>query len=252
MSLEGRHALVTGGGRGIGAAVAGALTAAGAVVTIIGRTRGSLDDMVALGKAHHALTADVTNEASLAEAMKQAGSTRAIDILINNAGGAETGAFDQSGRDLFERMMALNLYSAVAATQAVLPAMKAAPYGRIVMIASTAALKGYPYVSAYCAAKHAVLGLTRSLALELASTPVTVNAICPGYTETDMLQDSIATIMEKTGRTAEAARASLVAGNPQKRMIDPKEVANAVLWLCAEGSASITGQAIAIAGGEVM
>ncbi|MBY0612036.1 MAG: SDR family oxidoreductase [Beijerinckiaceae bacterium] len=249
MSLKGRHALVTGGGRGIGAAISASLAAAGAEVTVLGRTRRSLDAMVEAGKAHRAITADVTDGEALAAAVAAAGP---IDILVNNAGGAETAPFLKSGRDLYERMMALNLYSAVAATQAALPALKASQHGRIVMIASTAALKGYPYVSAYCAAKHAVLGLTRSLALELAATSVTVNAICPGYTETDMLQDSIALIMEKTGRSAEAARASLVAANPQKRAIDPAEVANAVLWLCSEGAASVTGQAIAIAGGEVM
>lgn len=249
MSLKGRHALVTGGGRGIGAAISAALAAAGAEVTVLGRTRQSLDAMVEAGKAHHAITADVTDGEALSAAVTAAGQ---IDILVNNAGGAETAPFQKSGRDLYERMMALNLYSAVAATQAALPALKAARHGRVVMIASTAALKAYPYVSAYCAAKHAVLGLTRSLALELAATSVTVNAICPGYTETDMLQESIDTIMKKTGRSAEAARASLVAGNPQKRAIDPTEVANAALWLCSEGAASITGQAIAIAGGEVM
>jgi len=155
--------------------------------------------------------------------------------------------------DAFWRdMLEVNLMGVVRATRAVLPAMVKAGDGRIVTIASTAGLKGYAYVAAYAAAKHAVIGLTRSLALETAKTGVTVNAVCPGYTETDILKTAVDTIVAKTGRSEDAARAELAATNPQARFVDPVEVAEAVAWLCLPSSAAITGQAIAVAGGEVM
>ena len=226
------HALVTGGGRGIGRAIASVLAHAGATVTVLGRDRAALDDAVA---------------AAIAEAAARA----PIDILIANAGAAESAPFAKSDAALFRRMMDVNFMGVVYAVQAVLPAMKERRYGRVVAVASTAGLKGYAYVSAYSAAKHAVVGLVRSLALELATTGVTVNAVCPGFTDTDLVAGSIDNIMKKTGRSREQAVAELAKHNPQGRLVTPAELADAVLFLCGEGAGAITGQAIAVAGGEI-
>jgi 3-hydroxybutyrate dehydrogenase len=245
------HALVTGGGRGIGRAIASALAQSGATVTVLGRDRTTLEAAVAAGAAHFAAAADVADQAAVSAAIAQAAARQPIDILIANAGIAESAPFARSDAALFQRMMDVNFMGVVHAVQAALPSMKGRPYGRIVAVASTAGLKGYAYVSAYSAAKHAVIGLVRSLALELASTGVTVNAVCPGFTETDLVAGSIDNIMSKTGRTKEQAIAELTSHNPQKRLIRPSEVADAVLWLCGEGAGAITGQAIAVAGGEV-
>jgi 3-hydroxybutyrate dehydrogenase len=245
------HALVTGGGRGIGLAVAAALTEAGATVTILGRNRATLDEAVAAGAAKFAEVADVADEVSVRSAIAVAAARLPIDILIANAGAAESAPFGRSDAALFQRMMNVNLMGVVHATQAVLPGMVERRRGRVVAIASTAGLKGYAYVSAYSAAKHAVIGLVRSLALETAKSGVTVNAVCPGFTETDLLEGSIDNIMKKTGRSREQAVAELSKHNPQARLVTPQEVADAVLWLCGEGAAAITGQAIAVAGGEV-
>jgi 3-hydroxybutyrate dehydrogenase len=245
------HALVTGGGRGIGLAIASALTQAGAIVTILGRDRATLERAVASGAAKFAATADVADQTSVSAAIAEAAKRQPIDILVANAGIAESAPFVKSDAALFRRMMDVNFMGVVYAAQAALPSMKGRPYGRIIAVGSTAGLKGYPYVSAYSAAKHAVIGLVRSLALELASTNTTVNAICPGFTETDLLTGSIDNIMSKTGRSREQAVAELAKHNPQGRLIKPSEVADSVLWLCGEGAGAITGQAIAIAGGEV-
>jgi 3-hydroxybutyrate dehydrogenase len=245
------HALVTGGGRGIGRAIASSLVQSGATVTVLGRDRATLEAAVAAGAAHFAATADVADQAAVSAAIAQAAGRQPIDILIANAGIAESAPFAKSDAALFQRMMDVNFMGVVHAVQAALPSMKGRPYGRIVAVASTAGIKGYAYVSAYSAAKHAVIGLVRSLALELASTGVTVNAVCPGFTETDLVAGSIDNIMSKTGRTKEQAIAELARHNPQKRLIQPSEVADAVLWLCGEGAGAITGQAIAVAGGEV-
>lgn len=250
--LSGRHALVTGGNRGIGRAIAASLVAAGARVSILGRSRAELDAVVAAGTAHGAVTADVTDAAGMLEAVGAAADAFGpVELLIANAGAALSRPFLKTDADDFLTMFDVNVLGVVHAAQAVLPGMKEAGFGRIVAIASTAALKGYPYVGAYCAAKHAVLGLVRSLALETATAGVTVNAICPGFTATDLVASSIDRIVEKTGRTRDQALGELTRHNPQGRLVDPAEVADAVVWLCGDTARSVTGQAIAVAGGEV-
>lgn len=250
--LAGRHALVTGGGRGIGLSIARALAQAGAVVTVLGRDMAALERAVGEGSAHHAVTGDVTLEDAIThafgEAVERAGP---IDLMICNAGAAESAPFATTSNELVRQMLEMNYLSVVYAARAVLPAMTERGFGRIVAIASTAGLKGYPYVSAYCAAKHATVGLVRALAAETARAGITVNAVCPGYVETDIVAQSIERIVAKTGRSHEDASAALVKNNPQKRFVQAEEVADAVAWLCGDAAASVTGQAIAIAGGEI-
>ena len=245
------HALVTGGGRGIGRAIAAHLTRAGATVTVLGRQRAVLDEALAAGEAHFADVADVADQVVVDAAISRAAARQSIDILIANAGIAETAPFAKSDAALFQRMMDVNFMGVVHSIKAALPTMRGRSYGRVIAIASTAGLKGYAYVSAYSAAKHAVIGLVLSLALELANTGITVNAVCPGFTDTDLVAGSIDTIMKKTGRSHEQAVAELTKHNPQGRLIRPDEVADTVLWLCGEQASAITGQAIALAGGEV-
>jgi 3-hydroxybutyrate dehydrogenase len=251
-ALAGKHAFVTGGARGIGAAVTKALVAQGANVTMLGRSAAPPVDMTVATHLHYAV-GDVCDPTSLGVAFASAKERfGAIHILVNNAGQARSAPFLKTDLALWHSMMQVNLDGAFHAIHAALPGMLDAGWGRIVNVASTAGLIGYGYVTAYCAAKHAVIGLTRSLALEVATKGVTVNAVCPGFTETEMLERTIDGIVAKTGRSAAEARAELSARNPQKRMVQPEEVASAVTWLCLPASASITGQSIAIAGGEVM
>ena len=244
MDPAGRHALVTGGGSGIGAAIAAALRDAGAGVTVVGRRRSD---------APGYQQADVTDGASIRAAVARAETALGpIAILVNNAGAAESAPFVRTSRAIWDRMLAVNLTGTFEATQALLPAMVGRGWGRVINVASTAGLTGYPYVAAYVAAKHGVVGLTRALALETAKSQVTVNALCPGYTETALLTDSFAAIMAKTGKSEAEVRRDFSKSNPQGRLVQPDEVAAAVLWLCRPGSDAVTGQAIAIAGGEVL
>ena len=252
--LDRRHALVTGGGRGIGAAVAGALSAQGMRVSLIGRTRETLEAARSkLGLTGGVFVADVTDEVSVNDAVDAFRTEHgAIEVLVNNAGAAESAPFKTTSRKLWDHMLAVNLTGTYIVTRAVLSDVSKARAGRIVNVASTASLKGYAYVSAYCAAKHGVLGLTRALAQELAGTGATVNAVCPGFTDTDLLGDAVEKIVQVSGRTVQEARAELASVNPQGRLITPEEVAATVLWLCSDGAGSVTGQAISVSGGEVM
>jgi NAD(P)-dependent dehydrogenase (short-subunit alcohol dehydrogenase family) len=252
--LSGKHALVTGAGRGIGAAIAQALAGAGAKVSLLGRSLEALQSTAnGLNAAKtFCVSADVAQSQSVATAVKAAREALGpVAILVNNAGKASSAPLHKTDDELWQSMLAVNLTGAFNCTRECLPDMLKLGYGRIVNVASTAGLVGYRYVSAYCAAKHGVVGLTRSVALEVATRGITVNAVCPGYTETDLLAGAVSNIVSSTGKTPDAARAELLKDNPQKRFVLPAEVANAVLWLCAPGSEAITGQSIPVAGGEV-
>lgn len=257
LPLNNRHVVITGAGRGIGAAIAHTLAQAGAKLTLLGRQRESLDSVAAAcGGNAFVQAVDISQEdpvqRAIALAVEHWGP---VHVLVNNAGQAASQPFEKTDLALWQQMLAVNLTGTYLCTHAVLPSMKTAAAngtpGRIINIASTAGLKGYAYVSAYTAAKHGVVGLTRALALELGSKNITVNALCPGYTETDIVKDALSFIVEKTGKTETEARARMTARNPQQRMVQPQEVAQSVLWLCHPESGAINGQAIGIDGGEL-
>ncbi|RJF85946.1 SDR family NAD(P)-dependent oxidoreductase [Sphingomonas cavernae] len=242
MTQQPARVLVTGGATGIGLAIARAFRAAGHDVMIAGRDSARLE---ASGFAH--LAFDVCDEMAVAEALRAAGP---IDIFVANAGGVVTAPVLTTSREDWERMLHLNLTSVWLCARAAVPPMIERGWGRFIAVASTAALKGYAYAGAYAAAKHGALGLVRSLALELAQTGVTANAICPGYTDTPMLRDAIDKVVDRTGRSAEDAASFFTKANPMRRLVAAEEVAGAALWLASDAAASVNGQAIAIDGGE--
>jgi NAD(P)-dependent dehydrogenase (short-subunit alcohol dehydrogenase family) len=251
--------VVTGGGRGIGAAIATALAGGGADVTLMGRTKADLEKHAADLRHHagvraQAVVCDVADPESVRHAFAEAARAFGpIAILVNNAGQADATPFQDITVESMQRLLAVNLTGTLLCTQQVLPAMIAAGSGRIVNIASTAGLKGYAKVASYCASKHAVVGLTRSLAAETTRTGITVNVVCPGYTDdTDMFRAAVDNVMRVTGKSTDEARGILTKGSPRGTLITPQEVADTVLWLCSPGASAITGKAVAVDAGEVL
>lgn len=248
LSLAGKRVLITGGGSGVGANMALAFANAGAEVMIAGRRLEALEQVAAQHKAIRGMAVDVTDELSVQALFAAVG---AVDIVIANAGVAESAPLAKTSLATWHSIFAVNLTGVFLTLREGLKQMQARDWGRLIVVASTAGLKGYAYVAPYAAAKHGTIGLVRSLALEVAKQGITVNALCPSFLDTEMTERSIANIMQKTGRSHAEALAALVATNPQQRLIQASEVSSAALWLCAAGSEGINGQAIAIAGGEV-
>jgi NAD(P)-dependent dehydrogenase (short-subunit alcohol dehydrogenase family) len=250
LPLAGQHALVTGANRGIGAATVRALAAAGADITLMVRDRAAGEGVArTLPTRTHVVVADVTDHAAVTHACAEAAATLGpVTILVNNAGSVETIPFHKVGIETFERMYAVHVLGAVVTTKAVLPAMLAKGSGRIVNVASIAGLHGAPYVSHYVAAKHALVGLTRALAAEYAAKGITVNAVCPGYTEAELVASSVPRIMEKTGRSADEARGLILADAGQPRMVTVEEVADAIVAFCLPQAATLTGQTTVLLG----
>jgi NAD(P)-dependent dehydrogenase (short-subunit alcohol dehydrogenase family) len=246
--LAGKQALVTGGGRGIGAAIARSLAAAGARVVVCGRSQADLD-AVARDIGGTALRIDLSDRAHTDAAL---GSIGHIDVLVNNAGAAESAPLERTTDELWDRILELDATAPFRVIRALAPSMIKAKWGRVINVASNAGISGYGYSTAYCAAKHAMVGMTRALAVDLARTGVTINALCPGWVETQMADEAVARIAAKTGRSLDDARQSLAAMSPQRRMITPDEVAHAALMLCGDGARGIHGQTIVIDGGAVM
>lgn len=253
MRLKDTHAVVTGGGSGIGAAVAHALAAEGARLTLVGRRRQALEATAATLPGACIAPADVADRTAVDDAFAAARAAHGpIAILVNNAGIAPSAPFARVTAEAWRETMAVNLDALFHCCQSALPDLLAAETGRIVTVASTAGVKGYGYTAPYVASKHGAIGLMRALAAEYATTGLTANAVCPGFTDTDIVGRAVANIQSKTGRSEADALAELTRFNPQKRLIDPAEVAGTVLWLCLPASRSVTGQAVMVAGGEVM
>lgn len=250
--LQGKHALVTGGGSGVGLSIAKALVDAGASVTVTGRNKDTLDAVADSSPLITGSVCDVTDPAAIERLFVSVNANHGgADIVIANAGAAESVPFAKLSLDDWKAMIDVNLTGVFLTMQAGLLGMGNKEWGRIVSIASVAGLKGYGYVAAYCAAKHGVVGLTRAVAIEVARSGITVNAVCPGYTQTPMLDRTLDNIAEKTGRSREDAAKTLLRSNPTGRFIEPEEVAQSVLWLCGPHSGAVTGQAISISGGEI-
>jgi NAD(P)-dependent dehydrogenase (short-subunit alcohol dehydrogenase family) len=251
MVLAGKLALVTGGGRGIGAAIARRLAGDGARVVVTGRTTAEID-AVAADTGGVAVRADLADRADTDRMLRALGELGRIDVLVNNAGVAASAPLDRSDDAMWDRIVEINATAPYRLIRALAPAMVAAGWGRIVNLASNAGVSGYGYTSAYCASKHAMVGYTRALAVDLARTGVTINAVCPGWVETQMAADAVARIVERTGRSEADARAALEQMSPQRRMIQPQEVAHVVAMLCAPLARGVHGQAILIDGGQVL